>query len=214
MTAADPAPPVFPKALLAFALFYGGMVVLAGVLGTKITAIGPLNVESGIFAFLTLVVTSSAIAELYGRRTANWLVLVGFVPLIASMILIQIVIHLPPAPFWQQQAMFATLLGQGSRLMLAGLISYGASQILNVAIFSRLRGQEGARLLWFRALVASVCSQLIDTVLFITIAFYGVIPIMDLMPGQALAKMVLSVVLVPPLIYLFVGLGRRLDATR
>jgi uncharacterized PurR-regulated membrane protein YhhQ (DUF165 family) len=48
--------------------------------------------------------------------------------------------------------------------------------------------------------------------IFITVAFYGVFPIGELILGQMLAKVVLSIVLVPPLIYVFVGLGRRLDA--
>ena len=61
-------------------------------------------------------------------------------------------------------------------------------------------------------MVASVCSQIVDTLLFISISFYGVRPILDLMLGQMLAKVVLSLVLVPALINLFVGLGRRLDA--
>ena len=54
-------------------------------------------------------------------------------------------------------------------------------------------------------------SQIVDTLLFITIAFYGVFPIGELLLGQMLAKVVLSIVLVPPLIYVFVALGRRLD---
>ena len=69
-----------PKSLFAFAIFYGGMVCIAGVLGNKQVALGPLAVEAGIFAFLMLVITSSAVAELHGRATANRLVLFGFVP--------------------------------------------------------------------------------------------------------------------------------------
>jgi uncharacterized PurR-regulated membrane protein YhhQ (DUF165 family) len=65
--------------------------------------------------------------------------------------------------------------------------------------------------LWLRAGLASVLSQVVDTLLFVTIAFYGEFPIGPLLVGQMLAKVVLSAVLVPPLIYLFVGLGRRLD---
>ncbi len=67
-------------------------------------------------------------------------------------------------------------------------------------------------MLWLRAGVASILSQIVDTLLFITIAFYGEFPIGNLLMGQMLAKVVLSAILVPPLIYLFVGLGRRLDA--
>jgi uncharacterized PurR-regulated membrane protein YhhQ (DUF165 family) len=79
--------PAIPRSLFAFAIFYGGMVCIAGVLGNKQVALGPLAVEAGIFAFLLLVVTSSAVAELHGRETANRLVLIGFVPLIVSLLL-------------------------------------------------------------------------------------------------------------------------------
>ena len=74
-----------PLSLFVFSIFYGGMVCIAGVLGNKQVALGPLAIESGIFAFLLLVVTSSAVAELHGRGIANQLVLIGFVPLIASL---------------------------------------------------------------------------------------------------------------------------------
>jgi len=62
-----------------------------------------------------------------------------------------------------------------------------------------------------RAAVASVLSQIVDTLIFITVAFYGVFPIGELILGQMLAKVVLSAVLVPPLVYGFVALGRALD---
>src|SRR3546814_2989857 len=58
----------------------------------------PLAVEAGIFAFLLLVITSSAVAELHGRAVANFLVLIGFVPLIFSILLALLVLALPSAP--------------------------------------------------------------------------------------------------------------------
>ena len=73
--------------------------------------------------------------------------------------------------------------------------------------------QEGGRLLWLRGAVASVISQIVDTVLFITISFLGERPILALMAGQMLTKVVLSVLLVPLLIAGFVRLARRLDRT-
>jgi uncharacterized integral membrane protein (TIGR00697 family) len=104
------------------------------------------------------------------------------------------------------------MMGATWRIWIAGIIAYGVSQFLNVTIFSWLKGREGAKLLWLRSGVASVLSQIVDTLIFITVAFYGVFPIANLLLGQMLAKVVLSIVLVPPLIYVFVGLGRRLDA--
>ena len=204
--------PLTPS-LFAFAIFYGGMVCIAGVLGNKQVALGPLAVEAGIFAFLMLVITSSAVAELHGRSVANRLVLWGFVPLLMSLGLTLLVLAVPAAEEMDPARLgaFETIMMATPRIWLAGIVAYGVSTLLNVTIFARLKGTEGARLLWFRSAVASVLSQIVDTLLFITIAFYGVFPIAELLMGQMLAKVVLSIVMVPPLIYLMVAIGRRLD---
>lgn len=210
----DRAAPAIPRSLFVYSIFYGGMVCIAGVLANKQIALGPLAVEAGILAFLLLVVLSSSVAELHGQDVANRLVRFGFVPLIASILLLTLVLALPPAHDMDPERLkgFQLVLGQSPRVMVAGIIAYGTSQTLNVTIFSRLRRETG-RMLWLRAGIASILSQIVDTLLFISIAFYGVFPIGALLLGQMLAKVALSAVLVPPLIYLFVGLGRRLDGT-
>ena len=210
------AAPGVPLSLFAFSIFYGGMVCIAGVLGNKQVALGPLAVEAGIFAFLLLVITSSAVAELHGRPTANRLVLFGFVPLIVSLVLSLIVLRIPASPQMDPQRLsaFETVMGGTPRIWLGGICAYGVSTFLNVTIFSKLKAREGRGLLWLRAGIASVLSQIVDTLIFITIAFYGVFPIGELLLGQMLAKVVLSAVLVPPLVYGFVGLGRALDRAK
>jgi hypothetical protein len=209
----DTPAPALPRALLVFSVLYGGMVCIAGVLGVKQVALGPLAVEAGIFAFLLLVALSSAIAELFGQRTATSLVRLGFVPLLVSAALIQIVLALPHDSGMYPPAIdaFPVVVGQSARMMIAGLISYGISQTLNVLIFSRLSRGEG-KLVWLRGMIASVISQVIDTLLFITISFLGERPLWGLMAGQMLTKVVLSVILMPFLITGLVALGRRLDA--
>lgn len=203
----------FPLSLFAFSLLYGGMVTTAGVLGVKQVALGPLAVEAGIFAFLLLVVMGSAVAELHGRGAADQMVRWGFVPLIVAAGLIRLVLVLPTDPGMYPPAIdaFPIVVGQSARMMMAGLISYGTSQTLNVLIFSKLAHREG-KLVWLRGMIASVVSQVVDTVLFITISFYGERPILGLMGGQMLTKVVLSVIMVPWLITLFVALGRKLDS--
>ena len=207
--------PAFPRSLFVFSVLYGGMVCIAGVLGVKQVALGPLAVEAGIFAFLLLVVISSAISELHGQKAATFLVRLGFIPLLVSAALIQLVLALPHDPGMYPPAVdaFPIVVGQGARMMMAGLISYGISQTLNVLIFARLAGPVGGegRLVWLRGMIASIVSQVIDTILFITISFLGERPILALMEGQMLTKVVLSIVLVPFMITFFVGLGRRLD---
>jgi len=219
----SPAP--ISRSLFFFSIFYGGMVCIARVLGNKQVALGPLSgigpmvglgplaVEAGIFAFLLLVTISSAVAELHGRAVATRLVQIGFLPLIASILLSILVLAAPAAGDMDpaRADAFALMMGGTPRIWLGGIIAYGISQTLNVTLFAALKGREGSRLLWLRAATASILSQIVDTLLFVTIAFYGIFPIGELLLGQMLAKVLLSAILVPPVIYLLVGLGRRLD---
>ena len=153
-----PHTPAIPAPLFVLCLLYGGMTVIAGVLGFKQVALGPLAVEAGIFAFLMLVVISSTVAQVYGRRMADRIVLFGFLPLAVSIGLIFLVLQLPPSAEMPPEnvAAFRQVLSSTPRIMAAGPVAYGVSLLL----------------------------------------------------GQALAKVVLSVVLVPPLIALFVRAAR------
>lgn len=197
-----------PKPLFLFSLLYGGMTVLAGVLGAKQVALGPLAVEAGIFAFLMLVVLSSTVAQVYGRDAADRMVLFGFIPLAMSIALIALVLGLPPSAEMPAEnvAAFERVLSQTPRIMAAGPVAYGVSLFLNVRIFSALR-REGDSKGWMmvRGAIASALSQAVDSLIFITLAFYGEFPIGSLLLGQILAKIALSLVLVPPLIALLVG---------
>ena len=211
-TATDASPRQLPLGLFALAILYGGMTCIAGVLGSKQVALGPLAVEAGIFPFLLLVAISSAVAELYGRATADRLVRFGFVPLVMAILLTWIVLQLPTDEgMWEPaKEAFPIILGQSWRLMAAGIIAYGVSMSLNVFLFSKL-SQGATRLIAVRGVVASTLSQIVDTLIFITVAFYGVRPILSLIEGQAIAKVVLSIILVPLLIMLLVSIGRKLD---
>ena len=207
--------PAIPRPLFVYALIYGGMTVLAGVLGFKQIALPlgftTLAVESGIFAFLMLVAISSAIAQVYGRAVANKLVLWGFAPLGLSILLIWVVLSLPPSPNMSAEnlAAFETVLGQVDRIMIAGPIAYGVSLLLNVWLFERLRGSGEGSGFWMmlRGGFASAISQTVDTLIFVTVAFYGLFDIVPLLIGQTIAKVVLSLVLVPIIIWLLVRLA-------
>src|SRR3546814_15972103 len=103
---------------------------------------------------------------------------------------------------------FNTMMSATPWIWVGGIVAYGVSQMLNVTIFSWLKGREGGSLLWFRAGVASVFRQIVDTLLFITIAF-GTGAIGWLMAGQMFVKVALSIVRVQSLITIFVPIGRR-----
>ncbi len=201
-----------PRSLLLFSALYGGMVTIAGVLGAKQVALGPLAVEAGIFPFLTLIAISSAIAELHGKPVADRLARYGFVPLITAIVLSFFVLQLPTDPGMYEPAKqaFPIILGQSWRMMAAGIVAYGVSLTLNIWLFERLRAATG-RFAPLRGFIAAALSQIVDTLIFITISFYGVRPIGELMAGQMLAKLVLSAVMVPLVIAAVVRIGRHLD---
>ena len=213
-----------PLGLFVYTLVYGGMTVLAGVLAFKQVQLYPtdLAVEAGIFAFLLLVVISSTIAQLYGEKLANRIVWWGFLPLLLAALLMQLVLNLPASPEMagdraEDLAAFEQVHATIWRVWAAGPAAYIVSLLLNVWIFSRLRGNDensGTLSLMMRGAVASALSQAIDSVIFITLAFYGQFPIGNLLIGQIIAKVVLSVVLVPFLITGGVAFAKWLDSRR
>jgi len=201
-----------PLSLLLLGIFYGGMVTIAGVLGAKQVAIGPLAVEAGIFPFLLLVGISSGVTRLHGERLGQLLVRFGFIPLIVAIGLTLFVLNLPSDPQMYPPAKeaFPVILGQSWRLMLAGIVAYGVSVTLNVGVFARLSASLKD---WpgTAGFLAAALSQIVDTFLFITIAFYGLRPVAELYAGQTIAKIVLSAVMVPLVIRLVMWLSTRID---
>jgi len=210
-----------PRSLTVYMLLYGGMTVLAGVLAFKQVQLPPtdLSVEAGIFAFLILVVISSTVAQLHGQQAANRIVWWGFVPLVVSALLMQLVLNLPPSTEMVEfrpddLAAFERVHASTWRVWLAGPAAYLTSLLLNVWIFSKLRGSGESTTvgLMVRGAIASALSQAVDSVIFVTLAFYGEFDITNLMIGQVLAKVALSFVLVPFLITGGVMLAKKLDA--
>jgi len=209
-----------PLGLFVSTVLYGGMTVLAGVLAYKQVRLYPsdLAVESGIFAFLLLVVISSTIAQLYGKVLAERIVWWGFLPLLVSSLLMQVVLNLPASPEMiegraDDLAAFERVHSTVWRVWAAGPAAYIVSLLLNVWIFDKLKhvGTETSVSLMVRGAIASALSQAIDSVIFITLAFYGLFPITNLLIGQIVAKVALSLVLVPFLITLGVRAVRWLD---
>ena len=169
--------------------------------------------EQGTVLGSRLIFIELELAELHGEQCAARLARFGLVPLVAAILLTLFVLRLPTDPGMYEPAKeaFPVILGQSWRMMVAGIVAYAVSLTLNIWIFSRLQRADG-RFVGLRGFVAAALSQIVDTVVFITISFYGVRPIAAIMAGQMTAKVVLSAVLVPAVIWLVVKAGRRMDA--
>jgi uncharacterized integral membrane protein (TIGR00697 family) len=194
--------------LALLACVYSGSLVLAAVLASKIIAIGPLVVPAGVLAYSLTFLATDVIGEVWGKQRAQTVVMGGFITLVLVFVLTGISIFWPPATFWPHQRAYETILGSSARIMIASLIAYLFSQYHDVWAFSFLKRLTTERYLWLRNNVSTIVSQLLDSVVFITIAFYGVMPLVPLILGQWVVKVAIAL-LDTPLVYLLVYLVRR-----
>jgi len=208
------------------ALFVTGMLVMQ-VTASKVLAFGlpaslPLTgdqllVPAGVFAYALTFFASDCYAELYGKRAAQALVNVAFGMNFVLLALVGLAIAGPtfefsPVPGGE----FARVLGASAGIVVGSLLAYVVSQNWDVIVFHRLRERTDGDALWLRNVASTASSQLLDTVIFITIAFVvfqGLSPgdAVGLIVGQYLVKLGLAV-LDTPFVYLVVGAVRRRDA--
>lgn len=181
------------------AAFSGGLVI-SGVLATKVIAIGSLSVPAGVLGFSLTFLCTDVVNELYGPKHAYRIVTAGLITLILVLVLIAIAIVWPPAPFWDEQAAFESVLQQSWRVIAAGIGAYIVSQRVDVWIFSRIRAASGERYLWLRNNASTVTAQLLDSAVFVTIAFAGQMPVFPLIFGQWIVKLAIAA-LDTPLVY-------------
>jgi queuosine precursor transporter len=128
----------------------------------------------------------------------------GFFGIVFAAVATQIVVAIPPADFWiDQQEAFASTFQLVGRLAAAGVIAYIASQSFDVWAFHWWRKKTKNKKLWLRNNASTWVSQLIDTALFITIAFYDTLPLVTffaLIVGQYIMKVVIAA-LDTPIVY-------------
>lgn len=198
---------------LALAGCFVGLLVIGNVLAVKIIQVplpvGTYFVPAAVLAYALTFVCTDVVAEIWGKERTNWLVFVGFVTSLLVAVLVQLAVLWPAAPFWKGQEAYMDVLGSNLRVTIAGMAAYLVSQYHDVWAFHFWKKKTGARHLWLRNNLSTSVSQLLDTVLFITIAFYGVVPdLASLILGQYLVKLMV-VLCDTPLVYGLVGWIRK-----
>jgi queuosine precursor transporter len=192
---------------------FSGSLTIAAVLASKIITVFGLFVPAGVFAYCITFICTDVISEMWGKRAAQNAVLSGFIALSLAFLLIQITIHWPSAPFWSLHESFNSILGMTPRIIIASLVAYTLSQYHDVWLFHLIRRMTGSHHLWLRNNLSTAASQLLDSAVFITIAFYGILPIWPLIIGQWVIKMGIAA-LDTPIIYGIVWiLNRRAQPT-
>ncbi len=177
-----------------------GSLTIASVLASKIISVFGLFVPAGILAYSITFICSDVISEIWGKERARSTVTGGFFALVATFLLVQVALVWPGAPFWQGDDSFKAILGSTSRIIIASFIAYLVSQFHDVWAFHFWKRITKGRHLWLRNNLSTAVSQFLDSVVFVTIAFYGVMPIWQLILGQWIVKFFIGV-LDTPIIY-------------
>lgn len=185
-----------------------GCITIASVLASKIITIMGLFVPAGVLAYSITFICTDVVSEIWGRERANTTILGGFVALVTVLLLVQLSLVWPKAPFWDNDIAFRSVLGATSRIIVASFIAYLVSQYHDVWAFHFWKRITNDRHLWLRNNLSTAVSQFLDSFIFITIAFYGVMPIGSLIVGQWIVKMAIAA-LDTPLVYFIVYLIRR-----
>lgn len=203
--------------MLVNAIFVTSLLI-ANVVSSKIVSFWGLTVPAAIVAYPLTFLMTDVIGEIWGKEEANKTVKLGFICQMISLALIGCAILLPVAPFADNQAQFTAILGSSFRVVFASMIGYLVSQSWDVWIFHKIRdayiakhgSTKGGRWIWNNA--STMTSQIIDTAIFITIAFGGVVPnIWAMILSQYIVKFVYAL-LDTPFFYLLTGKRSEMNA--
>ncbi len=174
------------------------LVVMANIFASKIVQFGPFTVPAGVIVFSMIFYLTDILSEVWGKNAAKKAVWAGFLSNLVLVISIFIVTNWQPAAFAADfSEMFSKVLALTPRIAVAGFIAYLISQHHDVWAFHLLKKKTKGKFLWLRNNLSTIVSQLIDSVIFITIAFYGVFPIMPLIIGQWAVKVIIAVIDTP-----------------
>lgn len=191
--------------------FMACLIPIAQVLSNKLVLVGPYAIPAGTLLFSMSFLVTDVLSEKWGKKYAQIGVWAGFIGAITLIISLYIVLSWGAPAFAQEKSeIFESALSLTPRIFLAGFIAYLISEHLDVLLFSKLKKATDGKHLWLRNNLSTIISQFINTILFITIAFYGVAPIFPLIVGQYFIK-VLIAICDTPFIYLIIRFLKNIE---
>lgn len=173
-------------------------MTVAQILANKLVLVGPFAVPGGILVFSATFLITDLLGELWGKREAHTAVWAGFYGSIFLAAMVWM-ISVWPSPEYAVEgaAAWNTALALTPRIVLASLVSYLIVQHLDVWLFHALKRLTHGRHLWLRNNGSTMVSQALDAVLFSTIAFYGIQPLLPLILGTYAVRLGVMVIDTP-----------------
>jgi len=198
--------------LIVAALFVTCLVV-SNIIAVKLIDVAGLILPAAIIIFPVSYILGDVLTEVYGYARARQVIWLGFLCNLVAVVAIAAGGLLPAAGFWGGQAAWDTILGYVPRILGASFIAYLIGELVNAWVLARLKVAMEGRHLWVRTIGSTLVGQLLDSAVFITIAFAGVLPAEALLGAVITQWLVKSAyeALATPLTYAVVGFLKRVD---
>ncbi|MGD2247998.1 MAG: queuosine precursor transporter [Candidatus Methanofastidiosia archaeon] len=184
---------------------YAALIVTANILASKIVVFAGFFVPAAVIVYASSFLLTDMISEFYGKEKAQKAVWTGFLANIMLVVSVYIAIIWEGAPFWEYQNAFETVLQNTPRIVFASMAAYLVSQHHDVMSYHWWKTKFPTHL-WVRNNASTIVSQALDTVVFITLAFYGLFPIVPMIIGQYIIKLLIALI-DTPFIYTVKRLG-------
>ncbi len=151
-------------------------LITANIIAVKLIRVAGLIVPAAIVIFPLSYVFGDVLTEVYGYRRARSVIWLGFFCNLLAVAAIWVAQVLPGAPFWDAQAAYERILGYTPRLLAASFLAYLAGEFTNSFVLAKMKVATNGRWLWTRTIGSTLAGQGLDSLVFMTVAFWGAIP--------------------------------------
>ena len=175
-------------------------LLISNILATKIILVGSWAVPAGVLIFPIAYIINDVIVEVWGYQKARLIIWSGFAVNLLAVLFFALAIVVPAAPFWQNQDAFSTILGSTPRIITASLLAYLTGSFLNAFVMSKVKVLMKGRDFSVRAILSTLIGETADSMIFITIAFAGILPfngLYGMVIAQACVKTVYEIAILP-----------------
>lgn len=188
------------KYLGTISMLFVAVLLISNIASVKIVSFGPFSFDGGTLLFPLSYIFGDILTEVYGYKRARSVIWVGFFCAFMMSIVFTIVGKLPPALDWTGQEAYDAILGATPRIVLASLVAYLAGSFSNSFTLAKLKIATKGKMLWLRTIGSTVVGELVDSTIFILIAFAGILPsslLVILIVSNYIFKTLVEVVLTP-----------------
>jgi hypothetical protein len=166
-------------------------LLTANTIAAKLIQVGGITLTAGIVIFPLSYVLGDVLTEVWGYAAARRVIWLGFACNAIMVAAIWAAGALPAAPFWKGQAAYDEIFGLTPRILIASFVAYLVGEFANSFVLAKMKIATRGRWLWTRTIGSTVVGQALDTVVFVTLAFGGVMPasmVAQVIAGQWIVK--------------------------